>query len=412
MPITVLTGLPGTGKSSWLIEQVNQAIAAGRPVETFVCSDYPWPSNHGAFWVHRRLVCRRPGLTSPISHFVSASESAAVLNRTSTDTLVAVEEAYSFGPHIVPQWIAAAERGIELILAVPSYQQMQLLRQNEYTERVFKMKCQKCSVADATTIAIPADGESTMSICEPCFLEMKQAACQEIVVLLRDEEPFPGEDGLYQPVPLPEVAGWRLARPDTAVRAEIMAKVLGELGLPNGNGDQASYLDIGCNTGFFCDHLANLGFVAKGVDATKRFIAVARLLDSFYRRQQRARKQFVLYERANAYEYLRDTQQERFDVTSAFAVFQWVMVQRSVQHGVECLKWLFEKTKRVCFLEMGYTKEELYKHQLDVEIDHAWVLKVMQEHGAFAEVREFRAGHNGLQRDLFVGIKQVQPLSS
>src|SRR5829696_1141379 len=123
MPITVLTGLPGTGKSSWLIEQVNQAIAAGRPVTTLVCSEYPWPSNHGAFWIHRRLVCRRPGLTTRLSHFVSPEESATVLDHTSTDALVAVEEAYSFGPQVVRDWISAANRGVELIVAVPSFQQ-------------------------------------------------------------------------------------------------------------------------------------------------------------------------------------------------------------------------------------------------------------------------------------------------
>ena len=41
-PITILYGLPGSGKSKRLIEQVNAAKAQGRAALTFACSDSPW----------------------------------------------------------------------------------------------------------------------------------------------------------------------------------------------------------------------------------------------------------------------------------------------------------------------------------------------------------------------------------
>lgn len=123
----------------------------------------------------------------------------------------------------------------------------------------------------------------------------------------------------------------------------------------------ATYLDVGCNTGLFCDYFARRGLRAKGVDATTRFITVARLLEAYFRRKSRPTEEWVLYEEANAYEYLRDTQDEVFDVTSAFAIFQWVMIQRSPEHGLDCIEWLAAKTRRACVVEMGYTREEMYE---------------------------------------------------
>ncbi len=188
-----------------------------------------------------------------------------------------------------------------------------------------------------------------------------------------------------------------------------MAEVLGDLGIvPNANavsellGRRLQHRPLSVT------YFARRGFRAKGVDATERFITVARLLDAFFRRHTRPTEEWVLYEQANAYEYLRDTQQERFDVTSAFAILQWVMIQRTPEHGLECIEWLAEKTKRVCFLEMGYTREEMYKDQLAVEIDREWVLAAMRERGGFSDIRVIHAAPDKLQRDLFAGVKNAE----
>ena len=97
MPITMLTGLPGSGKSRRLIELVNSSVAEGRPTQTLVCSDYPWPSEHGAFWVHRRIVCGEPGLTCVIDHFVSREDAATILASIPPGTLVASKRAMRSG---------------------------------------------------------------------------------------------------------------------------------------------------------------------------------------------------------------------------------------------------------------------------------------------------------------------------
>ena len=406
MAITLLKGLPGSGKSRLLIELVNSSAVEGRAVETFVCSDYPWPSDHGAFWDRRQLVCGEVGLTCEIDHFVSREEAAAILARTPPGSLAAIEEGYAFTKAAVTDWRAASKRGVEIVVAAPSGAQVCLLDRSEYKEITLPVACQRCGLRDAEEAIIKSDDDGTLAVCTACFEVLADEARSSIVQSLRDEHPFPGEDALYQPIELAEVEGWRLARWDTSARAAAMIEVLTDLGLvPKGLGPLPTYLDVGCNTGFFCDYLAKLGFRAKGVDATERFIRSARLLETFFRRKERESQEWARFERVNAYEYLRDTQQERFDVTSSFATFQWVMIQRTPQHGLECIKWLAAKTKHVCFLELGYTREEMYRDQLGVDIDREWVLWALREWGGFSNIREVAASPGGLQRDLFVGIK-------
>jgi hypothetical protein len=76
-----------------------------------------------------------------------------------------------------------------------------------------------------------------------------------------------------------------------------------------------------------------------------------------------------------------------------------------IEHGLACIEWLAAKTKRLCFLEMGYTNEELYKENIGAVIDREWVLAAMRERGKFSEIKVINAKTDGLQRDLFIGIK-------
>ena len=165
----------------------------------------------------------------------------------------------------------------------------------------------------------------------------------------------------------------------------------------NGPRGRRTYLDIGCHTGYFC-HALRRGFHVEGVDECERDIRVARLLESFFR------KDFAKFAVADACTYLHATQARLFDVTSAFDVFQWMMVE-SPDRGIACLDWLFAKTNRVCFLEMGYAGTQHDRLACPADPERSWVKGIMEERAGFTEVQVFEAGEHGLMRDLFVGIK-------
>jgi SAM-dependent methyltransferase len=404
MPITVLIGLPGAGKSSWLIEMVNAAIADGRPVQTFSCSESPWLDAREHVRIHRLLGCRRPGLVCPIHHYVSTEEGAKRLEETPPGTIAVFDEAYHFGKEIAPRWAEAAERGVEVFLATPSFAQQQALNTHPFTQKDFPMNCQKCLETEATTAVIVPGEDATLSLCDPCEETTRAEVRAALIQRLEEQPPYPGEKALYQPIDeLEECADWRILRPDSQARVELMTRVIREVGVLDAVKDRApTYLDVGCNTGYFCHHMRQLGFFAEGEDVVRGDIEVAQILDSWFRRDG---NRYIVQD---AYDYLRDTQDRMFDVTSAFAVFQWLMIQTTLERGVQCLEWLFAKTRRVCFLEMGYSAEEQYKDRLPGNIDRAWVFNVMEQKGGFSEIRMFDAKRNNLMfgsRDLFVGIK-------
>ena len=402
--ITVLTGATGSGKSHGLITRVLAASEAGRRVETFVCSTYPWPRNNRAYWEQRYLVCRVPGLRAPLDHFVSLEGLASIVRGLPTETLVAIEEAFAFGTAVTPIIRSAVERGLEVIMAHPSGDQLASL-EGPYKEERYSVMCERCGKRDGSEPIIPWDGAWTQTVCHDCFALMREEARALIVDELRAYHPDPGQEALYQPIPLPEVETWRLARNDTLVRAEVVEDELSHLGLvKQGRAmGRLSYLDMGCCTGSFCNYFASRGFSSKGIDAVEAYVGVARLMDSFFRRPVRRGGEFVLYDQASAYDYLRDTADEHVDVSSAFAVFQWVMVQRGYDNGVECLGLLANKTRQVMVVEMPYTSEEHYSDKIGATIDREWVLQIIRPF--FDSVKVVGAGARGIKRDLFIAVK-------
>ena len=385
MPITLLTGLAGSGKSTRLLETVNAALGQGRPALTFACSDAPWLKGREDIQFYKVLTCRRPGLVAPLHHFVSADESAEILRRTPAGTLVAFEEAQYFGPSLVPHWLEADRRGVEVLIASPSGGQLRRLNGHACDRVHLVIKCQRCGAADAVGYFRLPDREATVSVCESCREEMLREGHRDIVGRLRALPPSPGEDVVEQPVELPECAGWRVTRPDCRALAGLMAFAIRRAGLAAEQSRLTGYLDVGCGTGFFCHHLRSLRCFAEGVDASEQNVAVAKLLDSYLRRDHNA---FVA---ADPCDHLRDARAKgrRFDVTSAFNVGRWLPPG---EQGAECLRALFAVTDHLCFVSGGGA-------------DGARVGRLMLEAGGFADVRIYDAAGHGLAEHLYVGTK-------
>ena len=85
---------------------------------------------------------------------------------------------------------------------------------------------------------------------------------------------------------------------------------------------------------------------------------------------------------------------------------QWLMIQKSADHGRRCLEWLFGKTRRVCFLEMGYSDEEHYRDKIGFTLDREWTRNIMTTVGRFDELVLYEPAPNKLKRDFFVGIRK------
>ena len=398
MSLTVLEGPPGAGKSTHLIELVNVAIAGGQPVATFASVDDPNP----ATIAYGLLGSRRAGLTCRLDHIVSTADAAKILAGLPAGTLVVFDEAYRFGPAVAPGWLDASARGLEVVVATPSEAQRDLLRSGDFVKRVLSSPCRRCGRAPASTALVDVTGETTLAVCGTCDQELVAAGRADILARLLEQAPFPGEPALYQPVELPECEDWRVLRPDSTERFDLMARVVHEVGLPGETSSSPTYLDVGCNTGYFCHRMSRLGFAAEGVDVVGEDIETARLLDLYVRRSG------ARYTVADVHAYLTATVGTRVDVTSAFAVFQWVMAQAGVDRALKCFDMLFAKTARLCFVEMGYASEDQYAGVLPANIDRPWVFDVMSSRGNFSEIRMYDARHHGLMfgsRDLFVGIK-------
>jgi SAM-dependent methyltransferase len=400
MPLEVLTGLPGAGKSSRLIRKVNAAIEAGRTVATFACSDSPILRARPSLR-HGRLASRTPQLSMPLTHFVSLPEAVEVLSALNANAVAGFDEAQYFGESIVRHWLDAASRGVDVVVATPSPAQLAELERRGVAPTVLELRCEICQHATASRSYRLPERDSTLSLCDRCAEPLLASVRAELLDRLRRQGPHPGEKSLYQPVELPELKGWKAIRQDSEQRADILAGVATEaLAGRDPSGPLPTYLDVGCNTGYLCHLMRRHGFLSTGVEVVEDDLVVARLLECYFRRDA------TTFIQADAYDYLRRTPDECFDVTSAFSVFQWVIIQKSPQHGIDCIKWLFEKTRSVCVLEMGDWSEAHYRERIGIDVGTDWTRELMEEHGRFDEIRVFGAQEHALKRDLVVGIKR------
>ena len=128
MAITILTGLPGSGKSETLIAAVRNALQEGRNALTMMCGDAPVLRARRGITEHRRIGCRT-GMTTPLDHFVSAAECIRLLDEVPPSAVVAFDEAQHFGEQLVQAWCTASDRGVEILIASPSAAQLKRLNQ-------------------------------------------------------------------------------------------------------------------------------------------------------------------------------------------------------------------------------------------------------------------------------------------
>jgi hypothetical protein len=224
--LTLFEGLPGSGKSKRLIELVNAARAAGQPALTFACSDSPWTLLSHSHGSRRVLACREPGLTCELDHFVTSVEAGRILDQVVTGALAAFEEAHCFSPVIAEHWKAAALRGVDVFICVPSPAQKSKLQCFPRRETNFIQVCQHCENADATRCVIPPRHEAPLAICDDCYEALAAETSRAIVEQLQRNRTHRGRMVISQPVQFSDYADWRVPRQDSPQRVECMERVI------------------------------------------------------------------------------------------------------------------------------------------------------------------------------------------
>jgi hypothetical protein len=168
-PLTILEGLPGSGKSKRLIEAVNAARAAGQQTLTFACSDSGPTRSGGDNESSRVLACREAGLTCALDHFVASIEACGILDQVPAGAFAAFEEAHCFASVIAEHWKAAALRGVDILICAPSAVQKASLGGFPRRETNFILACGHCNRSDATRYVIPPGREAPVAICDACY---------------------------------------------------------------------------------------------------------------------------------------------------------------------------------------------------------------------------------------------------
>ena len=398
MTIEILTGLPGSGKSEYLIAKVQSARADGITALTFFCSESMANKDVKNTEEKQQIISSRSGSSIELDRFEPVAETIKFLRTAKSGWLLAFEEAQYFRIDIVDAWCDASDRGVSILISSPSKEQLALLLERGHACTNLTLYCQKCGNGEATAFFCYLDENRTISVCNSCYCEMKCMAEERIVSQLVAAAPHPGREIIYQPVELPACTRWAVIREDSYRRFQLVKDACDRVGLPDGH---SCYLDVGCNTGFFCHKMRKIGFNSTGLDVVENDIQLARLLSTYFRRD------YANYIVADAYEYLYRTQNIQFDIASAFSVFQWVMIQKSVQHGLHCINWLFQKAKYICVLEVGESKEDHYMERIGMKYDSQWIYAFMKTSGVFDVVEIYEADQYDLKRDLFIGFTKA-----
>ncbi len=401
--VRVFEGLSGSGKSSTLIKTVNRAREEGREARLFLCSESPVLRERPNITEKGYMACRIPGLICPVDHFVSTEQASFLLDALPPGSLAAFDESFWFGSELASTWVSAARRGVELLIVSPSVEQKVKLAPVAPRYTKFDMLCQRCSSAGATGRFVNPRTDQTFSVCAPCEKETRAEITAELLEMLRKNEPEPGREVIYYPVFLCPEKSWTVLRPDAPRLLELLLDLVRSLDLVDMNNPvelrrRPSYLDLGCNTGYFCRELAERNFKATGIDNSPHNIAIATMLDNYFA------KAGSDYRVLAPYNYLRKNREEKADLVTALSVLQRIIINDSVEDGCRWLKWLCESTGRLLLLEMGYAGETHYRGRLPGAIDRDWVYRQIEDSGAFERIIHFEAGAHGLKRDLFAAI--------
>ncbi len=410
MPVRVLTGLPATGKTSKIIAEMERRRQAGDKVVLILSSEHEELTRRENVRPGGTMGCRVPGKGFAIDHVVDTATAADIICDLPPGSLAVFDEAQYFSPHIVTAWENASARNVDILVGTPSASQLTALADISHDLEHVEVVCSSCDNM-AKQVYYEADLVYPLHLCSPCYEKRMRSDIDNLLADVKESKPFPGELHTYQPFFSVDMEGWKLVRGDSPQRLAIIMDAVNRCdavqALLKDDVAQPSFIDLGCCSGFFADGMATEGFRSAGVDVDTNFIDWAGRLAHIKGQQ-------ISYTQQDLHSFMMNSTEE-WDVASTFATVQWVMAQSGYEAGIECFKSMFDRTRSICIVEMGYTSEDIYREKITDrprEIDQQWVMDLMQEHGNFASIEVHSAGENGIWRDIFVGFKEIPSADS
>jgi len=397
MSIRVLVGASGAGKTSEVISLINDLRA--RKQRCFLIASLDGGLVRDAL-ARFDVISARSGKQVRVDFKGTIDEIREfVRSKAVVPSTFVFDEAHRLGDSFIRDWLDISKSGSSAIVSTPSPAQFKELKSAGALVTNIRKLCDLMADGDGTEIIRLPGSDATISVCEKCATHLRGYARKNLFHRLVATEPYPGKKEIYQPfdVDYPEYAELSPIREDSGERANIMKSFV-DRHIGKFEHHHRSYIDIGCNSGYFCKKMADLGFQSTGVDIAKNDIQMGKVADSyFYNRHLNLICK-------NAVDYVPNEMPEH-DVVSTFSVYQWMFAQGDPDPVYASLRALMKKTKKLFFFEMGYTKEAHYKNRLTVKIDRDWCLAQMRTYGNFAEIITFEEGERGLKRDFFVGIR-------
>lgn len=199
--------------------------------------------------------------------------------------------------------------------------------------------------------------------------------------LLRRMSWLDGQERLYQPVALPEVATWPLMRRCTD-RLAMMLDFLNGTRLGDAP-DARTYLDVGACYGWFVAQMQARGFDARGIEFDPLSRTLAPLIYDLDPDRLSA---------GDAVELLRQ-QSTTTDVVSCFSMLHHFVLGRSTSTAEELISLLDKVTGEVLFLDTGQSHESWFRLVLPewtTEYIQRWILA----NTTFTSVHALGADHD------------------
>ena len=198
MSLKVFTGLPASGKTSALIDEMISRREAGGRVLLILSSEHESLTKRPNIKVGGFMGCRDENKSFPIDAVLNSSEAASLLAAQEPPTMVVFDEAQYFKPDLVSSWHNASKRGVDVLVGTPSEHQLKLLADISHDPVHIEVKC-SCGSATASQVLYERDLTYPRHLCDECYAKEKSAAIASLLAEVRKSEPFPDKLHTYQP---------------------------------------------------------------------------------------------------------------------------------------------------------------------------------------------------------------------